>query len=84
MKRSEMIECMVNHWLGAFSGFEKLADDELKEDIRDDTYENMSKLLALLEYKGMMPPLNDSNAAYEQAAKEQLVGWEPEYEWEKE
>lgn len=49
-----------------------------------DSATRAENILANLEEIGMLPPLNDSNAAYEEAARKKYAYWEPEHEWEPE
>lgn len=48
MKRSEMVEFMVQNWVGLFN--------EIPEGVEDEIRENMGKLLDTLVHKGMYPP----------------------------
>lgn len=51
MTRSEMVNQMASYWLGILP-YEVFADAELFADIQ----EQMSKLLGIIEYRGMLPP----------------------------
>lgn len=80
MKRSDMIELMLGNWTGLFPGEEWT--EELKEDVR----KNMSSLLAMLEYKGMMPPDNGTGGMVGRnyMSTHQHFDQEPIYKWEEE
>ena len=55
MKRSDMVIKMTDYWLGLFRNEAIEFEDELIPEVK----ENMSGLLALLEYHGMKPPVED-------------------------
>ena len=56
MKKSKMAHLMTEHWFGLFP--EEFPENMgIDEDMFLDVKEKMSKLLDLLEYKGMQPPL---------------------------
>lgn len=55
MKRSEMIQRMVENWFGLFPD-EFPENNNVSEDIYNLTWNNMDKLLSTVEYYGMSPP----------------------------
>lgn len=71
MKRSEMVEGMVGQWLGLFP-------KEHGEDFYEEVRENMSKLLAFLEYRGMTPPFYSELFYKTWRNGGTGHGWEPE------
>ena len=68
MKRSEMVQKMKTQWLGIFSDYD--CDESVKEEV----LEGMSRLLVMMEYLGMKPPLT----------KYDLILLRDEHVWEKE
>lgn len=80
MKRSEMIESMVSNWIGLFPG------EEWTEELKEDVYTNMSNLLSMLEYKGMMPPDTGNGLVIGTQYMSTHLDYskEPQYKWESE
>ncbi len=79
MKRSEMVRRMAEFWVGLIPG-QNPQNVNLDPDDFEEIKDRMGDLLYMLEYKGMLPPLESGTGFFipEVARSEKKNTWEEE------